>query len=321
MKKNILIIITFLTYSFLNGQIINERLFYTLQPQHILDSKKEDISFAYSMRILESDYNGPLIKLRKASDTNAQAQDFYHDDNDILDFDAISTYASGENLFVVTWYDQSGLARNAEQLNTTKQPQFNYSNPLLPYLQGDGSNDVLVVPIGLQTLTENGKNGSVFGVFLATDRADTVFGVANSKDRWLSHINWSNERTYFDPGNCCQDPGRWFTNNLPTDATNPGSLGIWDQYSFVRRDNPLDATNDRRILKLGGDVMRDLEYEDALRCTLDYNFGICARINSNTDSDESNSNTGINEMIMYAQGKDDTFINEIEDNQIAFWGL
>ncbi len=316
MKKKQFFFFLIFPYFFSYGQIINDRLFITMQPQHILDEKLTDISFAFSMRILESDYNGPLIRLRKNSDSNADAQDFYHGDNDIVDIDAINTYAAGEDLFVVTWYDQSGNTYNATQTDITKQPQF-FANPNLPYLVGDGSNDVLVVEESIQTLTENGKNGSVFGVFYATDRADTVFGAANRTNRWMSHINWNDKRTYFDPGNCCENPGRWFLNDL---APN-GSLNAWDQYSFVRRDDPLDVNTDRRILKLGGVVMRDLGYNNNLQCTLNFNMGICAVVNSAADNSGGNSTTRINEMIMYAQGKNDEFIDDIEGNQMIFWGL
>ncbi len=257
MIKKLILLFLFNIFTTL-GQTDNYKLLLVLQPQHILDDNKEDISFAFGMRILDSDYNGPLIRLRKNSDTNADAQDFYHGDNDIVDINAIDAHAGSETLFVVTWYDQSGSNNDSSQTDTNRQPNF-VSNTTLPYFVGDGTNDVLIVGTSIQTLTENGKNGSVFGVFFATDRADTVSGTASGRNRWMSHINWNGKRTYFAPGSCCQNPGRWFTN----DVAPAGSLNNWDQYSFVRRDVPLDATTDRRILKLGGVVKRDLDYNDA----------------------------------------------------------
>ncbi len=50
-------------------------------------------------------------------------------------------------------------------------------------------------------------------------------------------------------------------------------------------------------------------------------MGICANITSATNTSGGHSNTRINEMIMYAQGKDYTFINTIEENQLNFWNL
>ncbi len=292
-----------------------------MKPSHILDESKENISFAFSMRILESDYEGPIIRLRRSNDNDIK--DFSWGENDIVDIDAINAWRGGNTVFVVQWFDQSGLNRHAIQTVANLQPQF-MPNAFRPYLVGDGLNDRLIVSTGTQTITQQGKNGSVFGVFLATDRADSAFGVingSNGSDRWLTHINWNNERCYFDPGFCCVNVDtRSFINNLPN-ATNPGSLGIWDQYSFIRRDNPLDTNNDRIILRLGGTEESNDPFADNLRCTIDYNFGICAIINNTTNNAVSFSNTRIQEIIMYAEGKNDFFINEIETNQISFWNL
>lgn len=296
------------------AQIAHYNQFPTLRPNNVnlLEENLTDISFAYSMRLLDYNYTGPLIRLRRSND-NAE-QDFFPADNDIVDFTAINTWGAAANLFVVTWYDQSGLGRNASQTNAISQPQFlNIENE--PYFSGDGNDDLLEVPVSIQTLTEGGKNGSIFGVFYATDRSDTAFGVVNNRNRWSTHINWRDENTYFDPGSCCQ-AGRSFAN----DVAPAGSLELWDQYSFVRRDDPTNANIDRRILRLGGEEKVNFDYDNALNCTLNVNMGISAAININGNG-TSYSTTRFIEMVMYAQGKDDDFINNIEQNQINFWGL
>lgn len=320
MIKNLFFLIL-LTYCNSWGQIANYNHFPTLKPSHILDENKTAISFAFSMRLLESDYEGPLIRLRRNND-NA-IRDFNCSDNDIVDIDAINTWRAGNDVFVVTWYDQSGLGRNAEENNINRQPQFIAIDPLRPYLVGDGINDRLIINTSIQLLTETGKNGSVFGVFLATDRADSAFGVisnTNNRDRWLTHINWSDERCYFDAGSCCQN-GRFFTNNLPSDPVNPGSLNIWDQYSFIRRNNPLNSNIDRRIIRSSNVERTNTGYPDNLRCSVNFNFGICAIVAGATNNTASHSNTRIQELVMYNNGKEDNFINEIEQNQIDFWNL
>ncbi|HBS11541.1 MAG TPA: hypothetical protein DEO36_03215, partial [Flavobacteriaceae bacterium] len=111
-----------MTWSFCTGQIAQYNHFPTMKPSHILDEKLDDISFAMSFRILESDYEGPLVRLRRASD-NAEL-DFYHADNDIVDVDAINTWRAGANVYVVVWYDQSSLGRNAIQPTQNRQPRF-----------------------------------------------------------------------------------------------------------------------------------------------------------------------------------------------------
>ena len=296
------------------AQITHYNQFPTLRTNNVnlLEENLTDISFAYSMRLLDYDYTGPLIRLRRNND-NVE-QDFFPADNDIVDFAAINTWAVAANLFVVTWYDQSGLGRNASQTLVNSQPQFfNIENE--PYFGGDGINDLLEVPVGIQTLTEGGKNGSVFGVFYATDRSDTAFGVVNNRNRWLTHINWRDENTYFDPGSCCET-GRSFEN----DVAPAGSLELWDQYSFIRRDDPNNANIDRRILRLGGEEKENFDYDDALRCSLNVNMVISAGMNASSNG-TGHSTTRFIEIIMYAQGKNDNFIENIEQNQINFWGL
>lgn len=298
------------------GQIAQYNHFPTRQPTHILDEKLEDISFAYSLRLLESDYDGPLIRLRRASDN--QEMDFTCADDDRVDIAAIDIWRAGSLVYVTIWYDQSGIGLNAIQTNTAFQPQF-MPDPTQPYFVGDGTNDLLIVPESQLNLTENGKNGTILGVFLATDRADSAFGTASGTNRWLVHINWDNERTYFDPGYCCNNP-RSFINNLPT-APNPGSLGIWDQYSFIRRNDPATMVTDRIIMRLGNTEKVNGGFPDNQACTLNANFGICAVINNAANNGSGYSNTQFAEMIMYKEGKEDPFIDEIEKNQIAFWNL
>ena len=155
-----------------NGQIAQYNQFPTKQPTHILDEKLDDISFAYSLRLLESDYDGPLIRLRK---TDNAEMDFGWTDNDRVDIEAINTWRAGSDVFVTTWYDQSGLDRHATQTDTNLQPQF-IPDLVQPYLAGDRDNDVLIVTENFQNLTENGKNGSVLGVFLLLIEAIPLLG-------------------------------------------------------------------------------------------------------------------------------------------------
>lgn len=321
MIKYLFLIVLF-SRSLLFAQIANYNHFPTLKPSHILDENKTDISFAFSMRLLESDYDGPLIRLRRANDN--QESDFFCGDNDIIDINAINNWRTGNNVFVVIWYDQSGLNRNATENDAGRQPQLNISDQLRPYLAGDGINDRLIVNVDIQILTNSGGNASVFGVFFATDRADFAFGSINggggSLNRWITHINWNDERCYFDPGSCCEN-GRFFSNDLPTNTTNPGSLNIWDQYSFIRRDDPLDITINRRIMRTGNIERTNTDYASNLRFSGSLNFGICAAVNNNINSTLGHSNTRIQEFIMYNNGKNNDFITEIEENQIRFWNL
>jgi hypothetical protein len=77
---------------------------------------------AYSLRLLDSTYTGDAIRVRRASDNTEQ--DIGFDVNGDLDTSALTTFCTGTNGFVKTWYDQSGNAKNATQSTTANQPKI-----------------------------------------------------------------------------------------------------------------------------------------------------------------------------------------------------
>jgi hypothetical protein len=76
---------------------------------------------AYSLRLLRTAYTGNAIRVRRASDNTEQDIGFV--DNE-LDTSALTTFCSGTDGFVKTWYDQSGNANDATQLTASNQPQI-----------------------------------------------------------------------------------------------------------------------------------------------------------------------------------------------------
>ena len=76
---------------------------------------------AYSLRLLDSDYAGSAIRVRRASDNTEQ--DIGFDGNGDLDTSALATFCAGTDGFVKTWYDQSGNANDATQTTTSAQPK------------------------------------------------------------------------------------------------------------------------------------------------------------------------------------------------------
>lgn len=77
---------------------------------------------AYSLRKLRSAYTGNAIQVRRQSDNATQNIGF----NSLgeLDTSALTTFCSGTNGFVTTWYDQSGNGYNATQTTAANQPQI-----------------------------------------------------------------------------------------------------------------------------------------------------------------------------------------------------
>ena len=79
-------------------------------------------SAAYSVRKLRAAYTGNAIKVRRSSDNTESDIGFTALGN--LDTTALTTFCSGTNGFVTTWYDQSGSGRNATQSTAANQPQI-----------------------------------------------------------------------------------------------------------------------------------------------------------------------------------------------------
>ena len=105
---------------------------------------------AYSVRKLRVAYTGNAIKVRRSSDNTESDIGFTALGN--LDTTTLTTFCSGTNGFVTTWYDQSGNARNATQTTAANQPQIVSSGSVLtltgigaakPILRFDGTNDSL----------------------------------------------------------------------------------------------------------------------------------------------------------------------------------
>jgi hypothetical protein len=76
---------------------------------------------AYSLRQLSSTYSGDAIRVRRLSDNTETNIGFV--DNE-LDTTTLSTFCSGTNGFVTTWYDQSGNGNDATQTTASNQPKI-----------------------------------------------------------------------------------------------------------------------------------------------------------------------------------------------------
>jgi hypothetical protein len=101
---------------------------------------------AYSVRKLRAAYTGSAIRVRRSSDNTEQ--DIGFDATGNLDTSALTTFCSGTNGFVTTWYDQSGNGLNQTQTTALSQPQIVSAGSVLlqgtkPILRFDGTNDFM----------------------------------------------------------------------------------------------------------------------------------------------------------------------------------
>ena len=101
---------------------------------------------AYSLRRLSGSYTGSSIEVRRASDNATLDIGFV---NNELDTATLSTFCSGTNGYVTTWYDQSGNGNDAEQTTAASQPKiYDSSSGVIlengkPTAKFDGTDDFL----------------------------------------------------------------------------------------------------------------------------------------------------------------------------------
>jgi hypothetical protein len=106
-----------------------------------------DAAAGYSLRALNSSYTGPIVRVRRASDS--AETDVYALYNGDLNTSAIESFCTGTDGYVAVWYDQSGEGNDAEQATAASQPKIYDASTggLLdngkPALNLDGVNDFL----------------------------------------------------------------------------------------------------------------------------------------------------------------------------------
>jgi len=101
---------------------------------------------------LDITYTGDCIRVRRASDNTEQDIGF---DGQDLDTTALTSFCTGTNCFIRTWYDQSGQGNNFTQTTTAAQPKIYDSSTgvlkrnLVPAPDFDGSDDSLTQAVNL----------------------------------------------------------------------------------------------------------------------------------------------------------------------------
>jgi len=132
---------------------------------------------AYSLRNLDKDYLGPLVRVRRSNDNTEQ--DIYGDYYGNLDTVGLKNFVGANSGFVTTWYDQSGNARNATQTTAANQPRVVNAGTVervntKPSIFLDGSNDFFAF-----TSTRTSAN-DVYYVINTTDNSFAIHTNDNS---------------------------------------------------------------------------------------------------------------------------------------------
>lgn len=91
----------------------------------LIDDNSLTTAVAYGVRKLRNAYSGAGIRVRRDSDDAQQDIGF---DGEGLDWAAATSFASGADLFVTKWYDQSGNGNDLLQSTTGNQPGLDIAN-------------------------------------------------------------------------------------------------------------------------------------------------------------------------------------------------
>lgn len=281
------------------GQIAHFNQYPTMSPVHEEDAfpvvASDNLSFAFSLRKVIEDYEGPLVRLRRGTD--GAKKSFYPDASGLIDVDAINTWRGTANVFVLRWYSQGGISTYAGQGALKLQPQF-YPDANPPYIAGDGINDKLIVNARMQFITNKGKEGTILGFMYATEKNQFSFGVVKPKERWTAYVNFSTSGlAYFDGGSCCTQP-RSFSN----------PINSWGQYTFIRGTDYVLLKKDT-VLKNSGSVPSSDYFSKNLK------FVICAANGANY----SYSSTRFTELILYNINMETSFYEALELNMMNYW--
>jgi hypothetical protein len=186
---------------------------------------------AYSLRLLRSAYTGSAIRVRRASDNTEQ--DIGFDANGDFNTSALTTFCSGTNGFVKTWYDQSGNGYDVTQTTTANQPQiFSSSTGIIELANGTNaavdflSSDTLAGNADLQTPY------TIVSVF--RKKTGSKFNVSSSGNVYISYNENATNYRIFDLTTIYQ-----------------ATTANYDNADVLRSD-VFDFTNNQAFIRLNG---------------------------------------------------------------------
>lgn len=146
-----------------------------------------------SNRRINSGYTGPLIRLRRSTDSVESDFGSGLAMGDFLDYSAIDTWLSGGTAYVVKWYDQSGQGRDLQQATASRQPILSASATTGRAVQFSGLSDCHLSSVS-QVSGGFFSSGPAISVHHATDTNDAGF-CANMSVSTAPHV--SGNITYF----------------------------------------------------------------------------------------------------------------------------
>ncbi len=280
-------------------------------------------SFGYSLRLIDSDYEGPSIRARRATD-NAEGDVYFNriglvGNQSIVTITSVgsSSYTIGQRvtlrdfidasvIHVTIWYNQTTVVGfDAVQESVGNQPVLELNtagrNNNMPAIRFRG-NDYLRIIKPVEEVLNDGINGS-FMLTLKTTRnkAHFTFGTFYRTWRWAFHINWTNGFVFFDAAERCCARYRSYDNR--------NSLNVWKQYTFVRGTNYKTARVNTSSTALNNSPLPSTPQTGG-EFHIGGAWGSRARFEG-----------FMSEVIMYPTDLSVADLEIIERNQIRFWRL
>ena len=166
-------------------------------------------SLGLSLELLDKDYSGFCIKVRRSSD-NAELDIGFV--NNELDTASLLTFVGSGNGFVSIWYDQSGEGNNLLQTLASKQPQIAINGVVIlengkPAMEFDGVDDFFFTDNYAVELSANDAqvfavNTPVYGIYLLTEgdsvspySSNFILGDSNATSAlWVNATEFGSEQ-------------------------------------------------------------------------------------------------------------------------------
>lgn len=127
------------------------------QPNLLLN-KYGEAAAAYSLRLLDNQYDGPAINVRHTGEGNPSKLIYFI--NGELDTETIINFCGNHNGYVTRWYDQSGNNNDLTQTTAANQPQIYDRNEGVIFQNGKpsinfaGAGHLLTSDTGINTPIE-----------------------------------------------------------------------------------------------------------------------------------------------------------------------
>lgn len=140
----------------------------------LADYSSDSPVLALSTRRINSGYTGPLIRLRRSTDSTEQDFGSGLAMGETVDYSAIDTFLGGGTAHVVKWYDQSGQGRDLQQQTASRQPTFDSGATTGRAVRFSGASDCHLSSVS-QISGGFLSSGPAVSIHHATDNSDGGF--------------------------------------------------------------------------------------------------------------------------------------------------